>query len=110
MEDLKDDSLLVLRLIKILAVLFMIVFSKLGAYILLLISIAGSCLLWGKISDVSFVDNFTITILLGSVVFEIMYPVVFSSSQSYYNEAKGEFVNAQTELKRRKIEANSIDG
>ena len=101
--------MLLLRLIMILGVFFMFLFSKLGVYLLLLLVIAGNCLFFQLMLKAPFWGNFTITMVLGSIAFELLYPIIFSSNESSFYAAKREFVKAHTEFKRRKSRTNSIE-
>ena len=102
MKDLKNDSILCLRLIIVLSVLFMLCLSKIGAYIFGLIIIGLNCWFYSAFCNIPFLRSFVITTILGSVAFEICYPIFFASSKSYFMESKRIFEGARMELKNRK--------
>lgn len=103
MEDLKDDSILCLRLMIVISVLFMVIFSKIGAYIIGLIVIGFNCYILSELCNIPFLRNFMLTTILGSVAFQFSYPMVFTTSESYLAQSKEVFQNARMELKRRSL-------
>ena len=102
MEDLKNDSVLCLRLMIVLSVMFMVCLSKIGAYIFGLIILGLNCWFYSAFCNIPFLRNFMFTTILGSVVFEICYQIFFTSSKSYFMESKRIFEGARMELKSRK--------
>ena len=102
MEDLKNDSKLCLRLMIMLSILFMVIFSKIGAYILGLVILGLNCWLLSVFCNLPFMRNYMITTLIGTIAFEIFYPIVFNSSKSSFNQSRTVFREAWMELKSRK--------
>jgi hypothetical protein len=107
MNDLKNDSVFVLRLILIIGGFFMVFFSKPGYYLILLITTAGFCCFHHYIFRTPFWNHYMLTIIISTVVFEIIFPRFANFTQSTHLEAKEEYDNAKNELKRRKTGINN---
>ncbi|MEI7463415.1 MAG: hypothetical protein WCK03_03405 [Candidatus Taylorbacteria bacterium] len=107
MDDLKNDSVFVLKLILIIGGFFMVVFSKFGYYLLLLMSTAGICCLDHYIFKIPFWNHFVYSTIISTVLFEIGFPRFANFTQSTHHEVKEEYDNAKIELKRRKTIINN---
>jgi hypothetical protein len=105
MNDLKDDSIFVLKLTMILGGVFMFCYSKTGTYLWFLIGATGSSYLMHSVNHVDFVNQLILSIIFISIVFELIYPVIFHYNKSTFLGAKRDFVDAREELKRRKNRA-----
>lgn len=103
MSDLKNDSVLVLKLILIICGFFMVFFSKLGYYLLVLLITLG----WSTLSHIIFkiplLNHYMLTVIMGTVVFEIVYPRYYANfTKTIHLEIKEEYDNAKNELMRRR--------
>ena len=106
MNDLKDDSVFVLKLTMILGGVFMFCYSKTGTYLWCLIGASVSGYYMHSTNHVHFVNQIIFSIIFISIVFELIYPVVFHYNKSTFFGAKKDFVDAREELKRRKNRTN----
>jgi hypothetical protein len=102
MNELKNDSVFVLKVIIILARFFMFFFSKTGTFLTLLITTFISCLIIHYAGNTPFWNLFMIAVVIGAVLFELAYPIVFNHLNPYFLEMKNEYTAATKELERRK--------
>lgn len=102
MNDLKNDSVFVLKLITIIGGFFMVFFSKLGYYLLILLTTFGFCTLQHIIFKIPFLNHYIMTVILCTVVFEIVYPRFANFTKTTHLEIKEEYDNAKNELMRRR--------
>jgi len=102
MSDLKNDSLFVLKLILIIGGFFMVFFSKLGYYLLILLTTLGFCTLQHYIFKVPLWNHYMMTVIISTVVFEIVYPRFANITKTAHLEIKEEYDNAKNELMRRR--------
>jgi hypothetical protein len=106
MTDLEDDSLFVVRLTLILAGFFMVCFSKTGIYLLFLTCATGECYYMRAAYNNPFVNQFILSTVFITIIFEIIYPIMFRQIKADYYGIKKEFYDARKELKRRKHTTN----
>lgn len=102
MSDLKNDSVLVLKLILIICGFFMVFFSKLGYYLLILLIALGWSILYHIIFKIPFLNHYMLTVIIGTVVFEMVYPRYANFTKTIHLEIKEEYDNAKNELMRRR--------
>ena len=102
MNELKDDSVFVLKMIMIIGGFFMVFFSKVGYYIIILLFTAGFCGLQHFVFKLPFWTLFRNTTILNTLIFELFYPRFENFTQSTYLEAKVEYDKAKAELNRRR--------
>ena len=107
MTDLKNDSVFVLRVVMIIAGFIMFCYSKIGTYILIQIGVIGYCLYEHYTQGLPFLRFFVTWALIISVLFEIIYPILYRYTQFDFLEMKEEFDNAKNELKRRRTDVNN---
>ena len=107
MNKLKDDSVLVLKLIIIIAGFFMFCYSKIGTYLLVQTGSIGYSLYVHYTYGVPLLKIFITGALILSVLFEIIYPIVSRHTQAEFLGMKEEFDKAKTELKRRRTGVNN---
>jgi len=109
MTDLENDSLFVVRLTLILGGLFMFCYSKTGTYLLFLIGAIGSSYFMFSTNQFHFITQLIFSTVFISIVFELVYPVIFKYNQATFLQAKRDFADAREELKRRKSRAKVND-
>ena len=102
MSDLKNDSVLVLKLILIICGFFMVFFSKLGYYLLILLTTLGWSTLSHVIFKIPFLNHYMLTVIIGTVVFEMVYLRFANFTKTIHLEIKEEYDNAKNELIRRR--------
>lgn len=107
MSDVKDDSIFVLKLTIIIGGFFMVFFSKIGYFLLILISTAGFCGIQSYIFNTPFWNQYVLTIILSTVIFEIVYPRFANFTKATHYGIKEEYDNAKNELKRRRTGINN---
>jgi hypothetical protein len=106
MNDMKDDSVFVLKLTLILGGVFIFCYSKTGTYLWFLIGAVGSSYFMRSVSHIDFVNQLIFSIIIISILFELIYPVIFHCNKTTFFNAKKDFADAREELKRRKDKAN----
>jgi hypothetical protein len=106
MNDIREDSVFVLRLIMIIAGFLMFCYSKIGTYIFVQTGAFGYCLYLHYKQSVPFLKLFITGTLIISVLFEIFYPILARHTQHDYLSVKEEFDNAKSELERRRSGVN----
>lgn len=106
MSDVKDDSVFVLKLTLIIGGFFMVFFSKLGYYLILLMQTVGFYFILHYFFKMPFWIPFRNTIIINSVLFELYYPRFDNFTQSTYLEVREEYDKAKDELKRRRAGVN----
>lgn len=107
MSDVRDDSVFVLKLTMIIGSFFMVFFSKFGYYLIILITTAGFCGFLSYIFKTIFWNQYILTIILSTVVFEIVYPRFANFTKDTHLGIKEEYDNAKNELERRRISKNT---
>lgn len=109
MTNLEDDSLFVVKLTLILCGLIIFCYSKAGTYFWWL----TGAMIWfyymGPADHFHFVNQFIFSIIFISVIFELIFPIIFHYNESEYLGAKREFSEAREELKQRKNSININD-
>lgn len=102
MNDMKNDSVFVLRLILVIAGIIMFCYSKIGTFLFM----QSGALCYGLYLHFShsepFLRPFMASALIISAVFEITYPLLSEKTKTEFQSAKEEFDNAKEELRRRK--------
>jgi hypothetical protein len=106
MNDLKDDSVFVLKLTMILGGVFMFCYSKTGTYLWVMIGAIGSSYLMHSIKHADFINQLIFSIIFISILFELAYSIIFRNNKSTFLGFKKEFDDAREELKRRKDKKN----
>jgi hypothetical protein len=106
MNDLKDDSVFVLRGILILGIILMYCYSKTGTYLWFLIGSIGISFYMHFANRTPLVNQLMYSTIIISIAFELIYPVLFSRNRSTFLKFKKEFDGAREELKRRKNSKN----
>jgi hypothetical protein len=109
MNDLKDDSVFVLRVILILGVFFMFCYSKTGTYLWFLIGAIVVSLYMHYANQTPLVNQLIFSTIFISIAFELIYPFIFHYNKSTFLNAKRDFADAREELKRRKDKAKIND-
>jgi len=102
MDEYKNDSVFVLKLIMIIAGFFMVFFSKLGYYLLLLTITVIFYIILHYGFNIPFWKHFMNSILISTVLFEICFPRLANFTKSTYLEVKVEYDKAKAELQRRR--------
>jgi hypothetical protein len=108
MNELKDASVFVLKMILIIGGFFMVFFSKVGYYIILLGFTAGFSCIQHFFFNLSFWTNFRNTIICNTLLFEIIYPRFANFTKSTSLEVKVEYDKAKAELNRRRSEIDNV--
>lgn len=102
MDDLKNDSVFVLKVIVILAGFCMFIYSKTGTYLVLLFGMAGNCGLMYALFGLPFWNHFMVSVLAVSPLFEMVYPRLSRRTEADLRSVTEEYDNARSELSRRK--------
>ena len=102
MNELKDDSVFVLKMILIICGFFMVFFSKVGYYIIILMFMVGYSCLFHFILNAPFWNQFMLSTIISTILFEIIYPRYANYTKSTYHEVKVEYDKAKAELNRRR--------
>lgn len=102
MNDLKDDSVFVLRVILILGVILMFCYSKTGTLVWFLIGATGVSFYTHYAHQTPLVNQLIFSTIFISIVFELIYPILFSRNESTLLGYKKEYHDAREELNRRK--------
>ena len=98
MSDLKNDSVLVLKLILIICGFFMVFFSKLGYYLLILLITLGWSIRYHIIFKIPFLNHYMMTVIMGTVTFELVYPRFANFTRTNHLVIKEEYDKAKNEL------------
>lgn len=102
MTNLEDDSFFVVRLTLILSGVLIFCYSKIGTYFWCLIGAMIWYYYMGPADHYHFVNQFIFSIVFISVVFELIFPIIFQYNKSEYIGLKKDFSDAREELKQRK--------
>lgn len=102
MNDLKDDSVFVLRVMLILGGFFMFCFSKTGTYLCFLLGATLAIYFTHSIHRTPLLNQLTYSTIFISIAFELIYPVLFRRNKTTFLDIKKDFMDAKEELGRRK--------
>lgn len=91
-----------MKLILIICVFFMVFFSKLGYYLLILLITLAWSIRYHIIFKIPFLNHYMLTVIIGTVVFEMVYPRFANFTKTIHLEIKEEYDKAKNELMRRR--------